>query len=150
MSAGYYRVDITDKITVLALDSMFWMKGNDPSYQLDEGEEEMQWFETQLATGGDRKFIITCHEYAGTRFKASQLWLPKWNDRYFAALEKYYENVIIEVVGHDHYGDLRYHELPSDPTKNFHNVLVSPGVSTIFNNNPGVASMEIDEEKFVA
>ena len=74
------------------------------------------------------------------------MWLPKWNDRYFAALEKYYKNIIIEVVGHDHYGDLRYHQLPSDLTKNFHNVLVSPGVSPNFNNNPGVASIEIDEE----
>ena len=48
LSAGYYRVDVTDKITVLALDSMYWMNDNDPKYQADEGEEEMQWFETQL------------------------------------------------------------------------------------------------------
>jgi len=78
------------------------------------------------------------------------LWTAQWNDRYFAVLEKHYENIIIEVFGHDHYGDLRYHVLPGDEEKYFHNVLVSPGVSLIFNNNPGVASLEIDEEENVA
>ena len=46
LSAGYYRVDVTDKITVLALDSMYWMSENDPQYQANEAEEEMLWFES--------------------------------------------------------------------------------------------------------
>jgi hypothetical protein len=53
----------------------------------------------------------------------------------------------MEVVGHDHYADLRYHSsnnvagLP-DPTDkfDFHNILVAPGVTPYDGSNPGVTT----------
>jgi hypothetical protein len=51
-------------------------------------------------------------------------------------LRDYHDVVIIEVAGHDHYSDLRYHssnnvlELPDPAVKfNFHNILIAPGVT---------------------
>jgi hypothetical protein len=62
-----------------------------------------------------------------------------------------YDVVIIEVAGHDHYADLRYHssnnvlDLPDPAVKfDFHNILISPGVTTWDEQNPGVAYFEIN------
>ena len=49
-------------------------------------------------------------------------------------------------MAHDHYSDVRYHT-ESDATGKkyyFHNMLVSPGVTPINGQNPGVATFTID------
>lgn len=51
------------------------------------------------------------HEYPGVRYKNKMLWTQEWSERWFVMLEKYREKVIVEIVGHDHYGDFRYHKL---------------------------------------
>lgn len=58
----------------------------------------------------------------------------------------------MEVVGHDHYADLRYHssnnviDLPDLATKiDFHNIFVAPGVTPYDNSNPGVSMFEITD-----
>ena len=33
----------------------------------------------------------------------------EFDKRYFELIEKYREKIIIEVGGHDHYADVRYH-----------------------------------------
>ena len=59
---------------------------------------------------------------------------------------------MIEVVGHDHYADLRYHssnnvvDLPDLATKfDFHNMFVAPGVTPYDNSNPGVSMFEVSD-----
>lgn len=71
---------------------------------------------------------------------------------YFENLRNYHEQVVIEVVGHDHYADLRYHSsnnvagLPDTPTKfDFHNMFVAPGVTPYDNSNPGVSMFEVTD-----
>lgn len=90
--------------------------------------------------------------YAGTRWQAKQLWYDADNCWYFQLLRDYADVIAIEVVGHDHYSDLRYHssdnvcDLPDTETKfDFHNMFVSPGITPIDNSNPGVAYFELDE-----
>ena len=55
-------------------------------------------------------------------------------------------------MGHDHFSDLRYHSSfnvcdlnDTDVEFNFHNLLVSPGVTPYDGSNPGVATFEITE-----
>jgi hypothetical protein len=62
---------------------------------------------------------------------------PECATPYFSLLRDYHDVVIIEVVGHDHYSDLRYHSSNNvldlqDPSVkfDFHNMLVAPGVTT--------------------
>lgn len=64
-----------------------------------------------------------------------------------------HEAVIIEVMGHDHFGDLRYHSsdnVPgmkdSDVKFDFRNMLVAPGVTPNKGNNPGVAMFEVSSD----
>ena len=64
-----------------------------------------------------------------------------------------HEAVAIEVMGHDHYADLRYHSsdnvLDFDDTDtkfDFHNLFVAPGITPNKGNNPGVAMFEISSD----
>ena len=74
-------------------------------------------------------------------------------DRYFQIIRDYHESIVIEVMGHDHYGDLRYHSsqnvlgLKDTATKfDFHNLFVAPGVTPNKGNNPGVAMFEVSSD----
>ena len=99
------------------------------------------------------KFIITDHVYAGARYHGSDLWHNSFASRYFQILRDYHEAVSIEVVGHDHYADLRYHssdhvmDLDDTETKfDFHNIFVAPGITPNKGQNPGVAMFEMSPD----
>lgn len=153
-AAGYYRADISGEISVLSINSMYMDSEDD---QTHDGEQQLMhnWFSYQLAlakTQG-RKVIIIDHVYAGSRWGAEKLWHDDYNTEYFKLLRDYHEQVIIEVVGHDHYSDLRYHSSnnvagleDTDDSFDFHNVLVAPGVTPYDNSNPGFAKFTISDD----
>lgn len=73
--------------------------------------------------------------------------------RYFQILRDHHESVVIEVMGHDHYGDLRYHSsdnvLDLDDTDvhfDFHNMFIAPGITPNKGNNPGIAMFKVSTE----
>jgi hypothetical protein len=109
-TAGYYRADVTPTITVLSLNSMYFDYSDNSTHG---GEQTIlqNWFTYELSTAKaqGRKVIITDHVYAGSRFQAEPLWKDTYNSWYFSTLRDYSDSVIIEVVGHDHFADLRYH-----------------------------------------
>lgn len=82
------------------------------------------------------------------------MWKDQYVNRYFNILLKYHSKVIIELAGHDHYADLRYHSsqgMPSDLSIedasskfNFHNLLVAPGITPNKAQQPGFAVFEIN------
>ena len=43
MNGGYYRVDVSDKISVLALNTLYYNKKNDPTEETTEGADQFQW-----------------------------------------------------------------------------------------------------------
>ena len=100
---------------------------------------------SQFEGAGERKFILTCHVYAGSRWKGEQNFKAQRNTEYFNLLKKYQEKVIIEVFAHDHLADLRFHstninnETDYDEAKNFHNILIAPGIAPNKGQNPGIA-----------
>lgn len=153
MAAGYYRADPTPDITVLSINSMY-MYADDLSTHAGEDQTEDAWFEYQLSLARleGRKVIIIDHVYAGTRHNGEKLWDDAPNQRYFNVLRDYADIVIIEVVGHDHLSDLRYHssynvaDLPDTDTKfDFHNMLVAPGITPWEGSNPGMVKFEITD-----
>ena len=92
----------------------------------------MKWLEAQLKNPSGRKFIILDHIYAGGRFKhdatkkAQSLWSPKYNEWYFDLWDKYKDNIIIELAGHDHWEDVRLNGNSKVGTRN---LIVSTGAS---------------------
>jgi len=118
----------------------------------------LDWFEQELlsARSESRGVIITTHVYVGTRYSGEDLWESEATTEYFRILREYRDVVIIEVTGHDHFADLRYHSTSNLPgledlpeEANFHNMLVSPGFSTKKNQNPGLGAFEINDETLV-
>jgi hypothetical protein len=70
---------------------------------------------------------------------------------YFQILRDHKDQILIEVGAHDHIGRLTYHSgnsvcnLKDPATKfDFHNLLVTPGVTPNKGQNPGIAMFEVD------
>ena len=64
------------------------------------------------------------------------MWHSEANARFFELLLKYAGQIAIEVGGHEHVTDIRYHSTDglynsqSPPSQaNFHNILIAPGVT---------------------
>ena len=75
MTGGYYRVDLPDsKISLLAMNFLYYAKKRDLSLSSGSGVQQMFWLKDQLAEESDRKFIVMYHLYPGARSKDSQLW----------------------------------------------------------------------------
>jgi len=82
------------------------------------------------------------------------MWKQEFVEKYFTTTLKYHDKIVMELVGHDHYADLRYHSsqgMPSDlnikdaSTKfNFHNLFVAPGVTPNKEQQPGFAVFEVN------
>ena len=45
MQGGFYRVDLTDSISVLTLNAEYMDNDDDPSYHGDEDTEQLDWLE---------------------------------------------------------------------------------------------------------
>ena len=83
MSAGYYRVDVNDTISVLSLSDEYMDLDDDQSMHGDEANEQLDWLETQLINASGRKFIIAGHVYAGARYHGNDQWHADDTSRYF-------------------------------------------------------------------
>ena len=104
-----------------------------------------------MSSSSSRRYIITNHIYPGAKFdeKSKDLLHSKYNDQIFSLLYQYRDRIVIEVSAHDHFADIRYHSDSASSDKQFyHNLLVSPGISPLKNQNPGVAIFEIDAHTF--
>ncbi len=154
-TAGYYAVQLPGtNYTVLNMNSMYCdIDDESRSDHAGEATVELNWLQYQLGAARltGRKIILLDHVYAGSRFQGEELNKPECAKPYFSMLRDYHDVVIIEVAGHDHYADLRYHssnnvlDLPDPAVKfDFHNILISPGVTTWDEQNPGVAYFEIN------
>jgi hypothetical protein len=72
-NGAYYKVDINEKVSVLALNSMYWGFANDLKVEGPEPADMMNWLQEQFDNAGSRKFILTSHIYAGTRYTKEDL-----------------------------------------------------------------------------
>jgi hypothetical protein len=121
-----------------------------------------------------RKFIIVNHIYYGAQQKdgkAKALWNEEYTYRFGLILERYADKIIIELSGHEHAADVRYHEgsalfnttfskkkhshssnaqLNYTLPKYYHNIIINPGVTSFDGANPGYSSIELDLQRQVA
>lgn len=64
----------------------------------------------------DRKFILTCHVYFGVKFEGRLR--PQWTNasdsyyrqRFLSIMVRYNDKIVLQVTGHDHHADLRFHK----------------------------------------
>lgn len=111
--AGYYRIDVDSKLSILAVNTMYLNKKNDPSKQGTEAQDIIAWVRSQLSLAKQegRKFILTNHIYPGAKYssKSKNLLTDSYNEDYFSILAEFRDSIVLEVVAHDHFSDVRYH-----------------------------------------
>ena len=142
---GFYRVDLNEKLTLLALNTLYYDAKRDPHIASGSGVQQMFWMKNILAEENDRKYIIMMHVYPGVRTKAEQMWNHYPTRLYFDILKEYSDKIILEVGGHDHVTSLRYHTMSNTldmtaATKDselFHNLLIGTAMTPWYNTNPG-------------
>ena len=115
----------------------------------------LDWLESNLAQAAntDRKFIITDHVYSGARFLNEKMRDNNKNERFFQIVRDNAPQIAIEVAGHEHITDFRYHASHNvldfdDPKEEFffHNIFIAPGVIPWYRQNPGVSMFEISDD----
>jgi hypothetical protein len=84
---GYYRVDVDAKLSILAVNTMYLNKKNDPATQGTEAQDIIAWMRSQLSLAKQegRKYILTSHIYPGAKYtsKSKDLLISTYNDEYF-------------------------------------------------------------------
>ena len=174
MMDGFYRVNLPQasaNISVLAMNSISFSVKNVNKEDAGEQDVQLEWLEDQLATAEkQRKFIISNHIYFGTQVKGGKvrsLWTDDYTRRYAAIMERYADRIIIELSGHEHVGDVRYHEgsvlnygspliqglttlqeqqlnLNYVSPPRYHNMLIDPGMTAFDGANPGFSLLQLD------
>jgi len=162
MNGGYFKYDITDKLSVLALNTLYFDNESNLDILGTVGLDQFAWFEKQLQTP-NKKFILTYHIYPGAKYvkKVDQMWYDQFLPTYKNLVETYRDKILITVGAHDHFADLRYDSSADTlqgkselfkllkkrvlPEKYFfHNIFISPSISPIKKNNPGFSVLSID------
>ena len=72
----------------------------------------LSWLNEELRSGtsNGRKFILSSHIYPGAVYenKVFDNFYLNYTIDYLAIHLKYKDNILLEVYGHDHIGDIRY------------------------------------------
>eukprot|EP00347_Sterkiella_histriomuscorum_P018186 403346462 len=164
MNGGYYRVDLSENISFLGLNTMMFSIKNQPENQACQQADQFQWLERQFIDAEPgRKFILSNHIYPGTKIENRQLkklWHSNFTVEFIELLQKYHDKVLIEISGHDHVADLRYNKgsyvemvdkflsvEEEQKDYNFHNLLIAPGVTSATAQNPGYTTFTLDNEQ---
>jgi hypothetical protein len=109
------------------------------------------------------------HIYFGTQVKDGKvrsLWTDDYTRRFASIMERYADRIIIEISGHEHVGDIRYHEgslfYKGSPMRQgmtqaqekalnlnfvgphmYHNLLMDPGSTAFDGANPGYSVLQL-------
>ena len=76
MNGGYYRVDVSPKVTVLTLNTLYYDIGDTLTHGT-EPQDQMAWLKSNFisARAEGRKVVINYHVYPGTRYSKEALWI---------------------------------------------------------------------------
>ena len=124
MQGGWYRADLVpDKLSLLTFNSLQFNYKQEPNVT-SEKHAELDWLEHQLRTASQsHKFLIMMHIYetAGwwpdddkQTFGANNWFEDEFQNRFVKILENHADKILLEVTGHDHLSDLRYHSASTE------------------------------------
>jgi hypothetical protein len=128
----------------------------------DPGGEQLRWLATQLqdATAKGAKVWLVYHIPYGidaynsviskggnTVEKVNSLWQPGYTKNFLALLDQYRDTILAMLAGHTH---MDYFRLgPKNNTgRPAPFLLVTPGISPIFGNNPGLHILSYNRSRF--
>jgi hypothetical protein len=156
---GGYRYDFSANLSFISFNSLYY-NDRTPSDEIDIKEEQFAWLSSTLDNAAEgHRFVIFMHIYPGvyhvgfTRF----FWDRPSVIRFDEIIQKHYTRIALITGAHSHYPDVKVgfshelsipqilatdeHALKSIPTWA---MLITPAISPIYKNNPGVTHLLID------
>eukprot|EP00347_Sterkiella_histriomuscorum_P008268 403345729 len=147
-TGGYYRYDLTEKLTFITLNTIYYSIRN--NNDLQTGNDQLTWLQTQLSTAAtsepNRKFIVQMHIFPGLFYFSGeeQFYRTNYTSALLAIINSHQNQIQFMLGAHIHWGDIRApisHEFPDLKVV----LLATPSISPIFNNNPGYSVLELSD-----
>ena len=166
-TGGYYAASApgTSKHRVVILNTVFFSTDyrnqcGDPKD--DPGGDQLRWLAARLedaANKGDKVWLLYHIPYGidaynsviapdgNTVEKVVSLWQPGYTEKFLALLDQYRDTIQSMLAGHTHmdYFRLGPYGVTGRPSTF---LLVTPGISPIFGNNPGLHVLSYDRKAF--
>jgi sphingomyelin phosphodiesterase acid-like 3 len=162
-AGGYYAVSAraTPKHRVIVLNTVFFSanyRNQCGNPQDDPAGDEIRWLAAQLkdAAAKDEKVWLLYHIPPGIDASSTaaatsanpvvSFWQSGYLENFLALLDQYRDTIIFTLAGHAHMDDFR---LVRDGRTNRSSFLVvTPAISPIFENNPGLHVLSYDRKTF--
>ena len=166
-TGGYYTASAlsTFKHRVVILNTVFFStdyRNQCGDTKADPGSDQLRWLATQLqdaAAKEDRVWLLYHIPYGidaynsvigaggNTVGKVISLWQPGYTESFLALLDQYRDTILSMLAGHTH---MDYFRLGpgNKSSRGSPFLLVTPGISPLFGNNPGLHVLSYDRKAF--
>ena len=166
-TGGYYTASApgTSKHRIVVLNTVFFAADyrnqcGDPKD--DPGSDQLRWLAAQLkdaAAKRDKVWLLYHIPYGidaynsviatagNTVEKVVSLWQPGYTKNFLILLDQYRDTILSMLAGHTHMDYFRLgHDGETGPSSTF--LLMTPGISPIFGNNPGLHVLSYERKAF--
>ena len=148
---GYYSARPFEGLRIIALNTVMFSGRHESQYpshcvhdtlnQEQEAQEQLSWLKGELAAAksNKEKAYIIMHIPPGVdAYQGNSMWKNHaWEDSLLLYADQYSATISGVFFGHTHMDEIRRLTLPNDATKFSAVAISAPGISPIFNNNPG-------------
>lgn len=158
---GGYKIDLDEEHSFISFNSLYY-NDRTPSNDTEIKNDQFDWLARTVDTAEDtRKFVIFFHIYPGMyfighiRFFWERPAVLKFND----IIQRNIEKFTLIVGAHSHFPDVKVgfsHEFSIPHLMNTNDdmleyipkwaMLVTPSISPVFGNNPGVTLLQIENQ----
>ena len=156
LDGGYYKADLDDNFSIIALNTLYWNIQNNASNDPETNEMQLIWLEKKLEETRKKagKTILTYHIFPGLNYYTKiQYFLNKTaNEKIQNLIHSYRDVITLNVASHIHSNGFRISHLEGngtdfeDNTQNlFGNTIISGAASPIFYHNPSFLNVKFED-----
>ncbi len=155
---GYYAATAPKGLRVIGMNTIMYSHNfndsdhcsHDYTVQDTSCANQLTWVRNQLrdAKAAKEKAYLIMHIPPGVdAYSGNGMWEnPMWEDSLLQITEDYQDVISGIFFGHTHMDELRCLVAPSDPSKITEVAISCPGISPIFDNNPGFKKVFINKQ----
>jgi hypothetical protein len=158
---AYYKIDYSEKLTFLSINSLYFDIESTEHDNEEEAKEMYKWLAEVLYDDQNkqRKIVPFYHIWPGLNYVKDKTlhWKMDYIKKYKKLMLDHHTKFPIMIGAHTHYMNFMYGErkpnnysvrdfFNHDKTTWFDNLYISPSISPIFGNNPGITVFDLDYE----
>lgn len=142
VESGSYVFDLRENLSFLALNTLYFDQQCDVAQE--ESDALQAWLSSQFVET-DKNFIPFFHIWPGINYMNDQRphWKVEYTREFEASLEYFRDRIPLLIGAHTHFFNFMFMEQNGS---DFDNLLISPAISPIFKNNPGITVFELSPE----